>query len=57
MTDANDFTFTDHALSTATVEVVRRFNAAFQDKDAAAIPGLVADDCIMEAMQPATASA
>jgi ketosteroid isomerase-like protein len=53
MTDANDFTFTDPALSNATAEVVRRFNAAFQHKDAAAIPGLVAPDCIMEAMQPA----
>jgi ketosteroid isomerase-like protein len=53
MTDANDFTFTDPALSNATAEVVRRFNAAFQHKDAAAIPDLVAPDCIMEAMQPA----
>jgi ketosteroid isomerase-like protein len=53
MTDANGFTFTDPALSHATAEVVRRFNAAFQHKDAAAIPDLVAPDCIMEAMQPA----
>jgi ketosteroid isomerase-like protein len=53
MTDANDFTFTDPALSDATAEVVRRFNAAFRHKDAAAIPDLVAPDCIMEAMQPA----
>jgi ketosteroid isomerase-like protein len=53
MTDANDFIFTDPALSNATAEVVRRFNAAFQHKDAAAIPDLVAPDCIMEAMQPA----
>jgi len=53
MTDANDFTFTDPALSHATAEVVRRFNAAFQHRDAAAIPSLVAADCIMEAMQPA----
>jgi ketosteroid isomerase-like protein len=53
MTDANDFTFTDPAFSNTTAEVVRRFNAAFAHKDAAAIPDLVAPDCIMEAMQPA----
>lgn len=53
MTDANDFTFTDPALGSVTADVVRRFNAAFQHKDAAAIPDLVASDCIMEAMQPA----
>ena len=53
MTDANGFTFTDPALSDATAEVVRRFNAAFQQKDVAAIRDLVAPDCIMEAMQPA----
>ena len=53
MTDANGFTFTDPAPGNATAEVVRRFIAAFQHKDAAAIPDLVAPDCIMEAMQPA----
>lgn len=53
MTDANDFTFTDPALGSATAEVARRFNTAFQNKDAAAIQDLVAPDCIMEAMQPA----
>jgi ketosteroid isomerase-like protein len=53
MTDANSFIFTDPALGKATAEVVRRFNAAFQHKDAAAIRDLVAPDCIMEAMQPA----
>jgi ketosteroid isomerase-like protein len=53
MTDTNGFTFPDTTLSTATAEVVRRFNAAFQHKDAAAIVDLVAPDCIMEAMQPA----
>jgi ketosteroid isomerase-like protein len=53
MTDANGFIFTDPALGKATAEVVRRFNAAFQHKDVAAIRGLVAPDCIMEAMQPA----
>jgi ketosteroid isomerase-like protein len=37
----------------ATADVVRRFIAAFQRKDTAAIPDLVAPDCVMEAMQPA----
>jgi ketosteroid isomerase-like protein len=53
MTDANRFTFTDTASGNATAEIVRRFNAAFQHKDAAAIRDLVAPNCIMEAMQPA----
>jgi ketosteroid isomerase-like protein len=39
--------------SDATANVVARFIAAFQAKDAAAIPQLVADDCVMESMQPA----
>jgi len=53
MTDANRFTFTDHAQGNATAEVVRHFIAVFQNKDAAAIRDLVAPDCIMEAIQPA----
>jgi ketosteroid isomerase-like protein len=53
MTDAEHFTFTDPAQSDATAEVVRRFIAAFQDRDAAAVHDLVAPDCVMEAMQPA----
>ena len=53
MTDAYGFTYTDPAQSDATAAVVRRFLAAFQDGDAAAIRDLVAPDCIMEAMQPA----
>lgn len=53
MTDENRFTFTDPEQGDATAEVVRRFIAAFQNKDATAIRGLVAPDCIMEAMQPA----
>ena len=53
MTDAHGFIFTDPALSNTTAEVVRRFNAAFQQKDAGAIRDLVAPECIMEAMQPA----
>ena len=53
MTDRNGFTFTDPAPGSATAEVVRRFIAAFQNKDVAAIRDLVAPDCVMEAMQPA----
>jgi ketosteroid isomerase-like protein len=53
MTDANGFIFTDPGQGDATAEVVRRFIAAFQSKDAAEIHDLVARDCIMEAMQPA----
>ncbi|HEU4891784.1 MAG TPA: nuclear transport factor 2 family protein [Vicinamibacterales bacterium] len=37
----------------STREVVRRFIEAFKQKDASAIPDLVAEDCVMEAMQPA----
>jgi ketosteroid isomerase-like protein len=53
MTDANRFTFTHPAQGDEAAEVVRRFIAAFQSKDAAAVPDLVAPDCIMEAMQSA----
>jgi ketosteroid isomerase-like protein len=37
----------------ATTEVVNRFIGAFQKRDASAIAALVAEDCVMEAMQPA----
>ena len=53
MTDANRFTFADPGPGDATAEVVRRFIAAFQDRDAATIRALVAPDCVMEAIQPA----
>ncbi len=53
MSDADNFIFADHGPSQATAEAVRRFIAAFRDKDASAIPDLVAPDCLMEAMQPA----
>jgi ketosteroid isomerase-like protein len=53
MSDSKGFTMTDSAAGDVTAEVVRRFNAAFQHKDAAAIRDLVAPNCIMEAMQPA----
>jgi ketosteroid isomerase-like protein len=33
--------------------VVQRFIEAFTRRDRSAIPDLVADDCVMEAMQPA----
>jgi len=53
MTDRNRFIFTEPTQPGATAEAVRRFIAAFQHKDPAAIRDLVAPDCIMEAMQPA----
>lgn len=53
MTDANGFIFVDPAANASTADVVRRFIAAFLHKDPAAIPDLVAPDCVMEAMQPA----
>jgi ketosteroid isomerase-like protein len=37
----------------STAQVVGRFIAAFQHKDASAITDLVARDCVMETMQPA----
>jgi ketosteroid isomerase-like protein len=44
----------DHLETTrATTDVVNRFIETFRKKDASAIPGLVAEDCVMEAMQPA----
>jgi ketosteroid isomerase-like protein len=36
-----------------TGEVIRRFNDAFQRKDPGGLPDLVAEDCVMEAIQPA----
>jgi len=36
-----------------TSEVIRRFNDAFQQGNAAALVDLVADDCVMESIQPA----
>lgn len=36
-----------------TPEVVRRFNQAFLDHDPGAFPDLIAQDCVMESMQPA----
>jgi ketosteroid isomerase-like protein len=36
-----------------TAEVIKRFNDAFLERDAAKLVDLVADDCIMESAQPA----
>src|SRR3954470_10555023 len=36
-----------------TAEVIRRFNNAFQEHNASALPDLVADECVMESIQPA----
>jgi ketosteroid isomerase-like protein len=36
-----------------TAEIMRRFNEVFVRHDAAALADLVADDCVMEAAQPA----
>lgn len=53
MSNSNGYTLTDSSSNAATADVVRRFNAAFQQKDATAIRDLVDPNCIMEAMQPA----
>jgi ketosteroid isomerase-like protein len=49
----NQYSFTVAPGSEATAEVVARFIDAFHARDADAIPRLVADDCVMETMQPA----
>ncbi|MEU0565460.1 nuclear transport factor 2 family protein [Nonomuraea sp. NPDC005983] len=36
-----------------TTDVITRFNQAFVDHDPAAFTGLIGDDCVMEAVQPA----
>lgn len=33
-------------------EIIHRFNHAFVEHDPAALDGLIADDCVMEAIQP-----
>jgi ketosteroid isomerase-like protein len=50
---ASDETLSHLETTRATTDVVNRFIDAFRKKDASAIPGLVAEDCVMEAMQPA----
>lgn len=39
--------------SGSTAKVIDRFNHAFVDRDPAALTDLIADDCVMEASQPA----
>jgi len=53
MTEEHRFTFAKAGRDKITADVVRRFIAAFQQKDVGAIRDLVAPDCVMEAMQPA----
>ena len=43
----------DSETTRRTTDVVNRFIEAFRTKNAAAIPDIVADECVMEAMQPA----
>ena len=50
---ADKATSRDVETTLTTTEVVNRFIDAFRKKDPAAIPDLVADDCVMEAIQPA----
>jgi ketosteroid isomerase-like protein len=44
---------TGNGSDSRTLAVVQRFIEAFQQKDARAVADLVAEDCVMEAMQPA----
>ncbi|MFD7961714.1 nuclear transport factor 2 family protein [Streptomyces zaomyceticus] len=37
----------------STAEVIDRFNRAFTERDAALLADLVAEDCVMESVQPA----
>jgi ketosteroid isomerase-like protein len=53
MTEEHGFTFAEAGQDKITADVVRRFIAAFQQKDPGVIRDLVAPDCVMEAMQPA----
>ncbi|MFE5589048.1 nuclear transport factor 2 family protein [Streptomyces sp. NPDC056549] len=36
-----------------TAEVIDRFNRAFTDREAGLLAGLIAEDCVMESVQPA----
>jgi ketosteroid isomerase-like protein len=53
MTQGHRFRFAEAGPSKITAEVVGRFITAFQQKDPSVIRDLVAEDCVMEAMQPA----
>ena len=52
MSEEHRFTVAEGSGKT-TADVVRRFIAAFQQKDPSVVRDLVAADCVMEAMQPA----
>jgi ketosteroid isomerase-like protein len=39
--------------TTETAEVIRRFNQAFEEHNPALLDDLVAEDCVMESIQPA----
>lgn len=39
--------------STNTLEIMQRFNQAFQDHDPTLLDDLIAEDCVMESIQPA----
>jgi ketosteroid isomerase-like protein len=41
------------AIPLETSEVINRFNQAFTEHDASLLAGLVADDCVMESVEPA----
>ncbi|HEV2331891.1 MAG TPA: nuclear transport factor 2 family protein [Gammaproteobacteria bacterium] len=41
------------AIDASTAEVLRRFNGVFLDHDPAPLAGLVAEDCVIENIQPA----
>lgn len=36
-----------------TLEIIQRFNGAFVQHDAALLEGLIAEDCVMESVEPA----
>jgi ketosteroid isomerase-like protein len=40
-------------MTNTTAEVIDRFNAAFQQRDAGLLEDIIAPDCVMEAIQPA----
>lgn len=41
------------ALSSQTLQIVRRFNQAFVQHDGSLLDGLIAEDCVMESVEPA----
>lgn len=43
----------NNTMTKMTAEVIDRFNRAFVQHDLSALDNLIADDCVMEAIQPA----